>query len=418
MPLSKTYEPLQFFEYERVTFKGKWKNERFSNAHFQAFERYYLENPNTPFFDLVPNGVRFKQYVGVIQIGKTTIEVLPKAGKENNRTIWQGVLLDMLKTCHLLTAKNTGTAQLRLKSNSLLHLYFELFLNELDELIKRGLIKRYRRESGQSTALKGPLQFAQHIAQNSTHKERFFIDYSVYDKNHLIHQILKETLRVIGLFASETVVLDKLNRIKEVFPTNDTISVKETHFQKIPLSRKHVPYQKALLMSELILLNYRPDIRSGNKDLIAILFDMNKLWEEFILQSLKKEATSNFIIRGQRQKIFWNNKVIKPDIVIESRKDGKIYIIDTKWKIVTDGRPGDDDLKQMYAYNYRWDCNHSMLLYPLTSSQNTIKGDYFKASDDRKHSCELAFAKVLDGNKLNKRIANEIFESFNKAIGI
>src|SRR5690606_13361520 len=134
---SKKYEPLQFFEYERVTYRGKWKNDCFSKAHFQAFESYYLENPNTPYFDLIPNGVRFKQYVGVIQIGKTTIEVLPKADKENNRTIWHGVLLDMLKTCHLLTAKNTGTAQLRLKSNSLLHLYFELFLKELDELIKR-----------------------------------------------------------------------------------------------------------------------------------------------------------------------------------------------------------------------------------------------------------------------------------------
>src|SRR5690606_14474660 len=132
-------------------------------------------------------------------------------------------------------------------------------------------------------------------------KEKFFIDYTVYDKNHLIHQIFKETLRVIGLFASEVVVLDKLNRIKKLLPNNDTISVKEAHFQKIPVSRKLAPYQSALLMSQLILLNYRPDIRSGNRDLIAILFDMNRLWEEFVLQSLKKEAKSNFIIKGQRK---------------------------------------------------------------------------------------------------------------------
>lgn len=414
MSSSKIYEPLQFFEYERVTCKGKWRNERFSCTHFQAFERYYVENPNTPFFEIIPNGVRFKQYVGVIQIGKTTIEVLPKAGKENNKTTWQGVLLDMLKTCHLLTAKNTGTAHLRLKSNSLLHLYFELFLNELNELIKRGLIKKYRRVSGQAKSLKGPLQFAQHIAQNTIHKERFYLKYSVYDKNHLIHQILTETLRVIGLFSSEIVVLDKLNRVKDAFPSTNIISVGEEHFKKISVSRKHVPYQKALLIAELILLNYRPDVRSGNKDLIAILFDMNKLWEEFILQSLKKEAGVNFKVRGQRRKTFWNDsKVIKPDIVIESEKKHETYVIDTKWKIVNDNGPGDDDLKQMYAYNYRWDCNHSMLLYPSTIDQNAVKGEYFIASDGRKHSCELAFARVLDGNKLNKNIAEEIFESFH-----
>jgi len=409
-----TYQPLQFFEYERVTFKGKWSHERFLEAHFQAFERYYLENPNTPFFQLIPNGVQFKQYVGVIQIGNTTIEVLPKAGKENDKEVWQSVLLDMLKSCHLLTAKNTGTAQLRLKSNSLLHLYFELFLNEVEILLHRGLIKKYRREHGQSTALKGPIQFAKHLSKNTIHKERFYVNYNLYDKNHLIHQILNEAIKVIGHFTSESIVLDKLNRVKTLFPETDSLRVKDKHFKKIPLSRKHIPYEKALLIAELILMNYRPDIKSGSKDLIALMFDMNKLWEEYILQSLKKEGNSEFIIRGQKQRVFWNNsKVIKPDIVLESRNENKTFIIDTKWKVVNDGTPGDDDLKQMYAYNYRWDCNHSMLLYPSTSNQKKIKGQYFQASDKKAHSCELAFAQVINNGKLNKEIAKEILDSFS-----
>lgn len=408
-----TYKPLQFFEYDRVTFKGKWSTPEFKKFHFEAFERYYLDNPNTQFFELIPNGVRFKQYVGVIQIGKTTIEVLPKAGKENDKNIWQSVLLDMLKTCHLLTAKNTGTAQLRLKSNSLLHLYFELFLNEVQTLLRLGLIKKYRREMEQAKALKGPIQFAKHISKNTIHKERFYISHSLYDKDHLIHQILSETIKVISHFTSEAVVLDKLNRVKTLFPETKKLTVNNNHFKKIPLSRKHIPYEKALLISELILMNYRPDIKSGNKDLIALMFDMNKLWEEYILQSLKQEGNKDFIIRGQKQKVFWNDtKVIKPDIVIESRTEDKIFIIDTKWKVISDSKPGDDDLKQMYAYNYRWDCSHSMLLYPSTSNQNKVKGSYFKAKDEKLHSCELAFAEVLKNGKLNKNIAKEILKSF------
>lgn len=409
-----TYKPLQFFEFERVTFKGKWNDERFKEVHFQAFERYYLENPNTPFFELIPNGVRFKQYVGVIQIGKTTIEVLPKAGRENNKEVWQAVLLDMLKTCHLLTAHNTGTAQLRLKSNSLLHLYFELFLNEVETLIRRGLIKKYRKENNQAKALKGPIQFASHIAKNTIHKERFFISDSFYDTNHLLHQILNETIKVIALFTSESIVLDKLKKVKTLFPLTDNLNITTYHFNRIPLSRKHIPYQKALLIAELILMNYRPDIKSGSKDLIALMFDMNKLWEEYILQSLKKEGNQEFTIRGQKQRVFWNNsKVIKPDIVLESRENNQTFIIDTKWKVVKDGKPSDDDLKQMYAYNHRWDCSHSMLLYPSTSNQTSIKGNYFKRKNEEIHSCELAFVQVLDGNKLNRNIAKEILEAFS-----
>ncbi len=408
-----TYQPLQFFEYDRVTFKGKWTNSKFKELHFQAFERYYLDNPNTPFFELIPNGVRFRQYVGVIQIGKTTIEVLPKAGKENDKNIWQGVLLDMLKTCHLLTAKNTGAAQLRLKSNSLLHLYFELFLNEVETLIQRGLIKKYRRENSQAKALKGPLQFTEHIAKNCIHKERFFINDSLYDRNHLIHKILNEAIKVVTHFTSESIVLDKLNKVKTLFPETDNLKITANHFKKIPLSRKHIPYEKALLISKLILMNYRPDIKSGNKDLIALMFDMNKLWEEYILQSLKKEGSNDFMIRGQKQKVFWNNsKVIKPDIVLESRNKNKTFIIDTKWKVLSDGKPGDNDLKQMYAYNHRWNCTHSMLLYPSISNQTSVKGNYFERKNEDTHSCELAFAQVLKEGKLNKDIAKEILQSF------
>ncbi|WP_298898197.1 restriction endonuclease [uncultured Psychroserpens sp.] len=415
MSLNNSYKPLQFFEYERVSFKGKWSNPKFNESHFQAFESYYLDNPNTPFFELIPNGVRFKHYVGVIQIGKTTIEVLPKSGRVNDKDVWQGVLLDMLKTCHLLTAKNTGTALLRLKSNSLLHLYFELFLNEVEILIQRGLIKKYRRETGQSKALRGPIQFSKHISKNTIHKERFYINKSLYDKNHLIHQILNEAIKVVTNFTSEAIVLDKLNRVKALYPETENLNIKSSHFKKIPLSRKHIPYEKALLIAELLLLNYRPDIKSGGKDLIALMFDMNRLWEEYILQSLKKEGNKDFIVRGQKKKVFWNNKVIKPDIVLESRTNsGEYYIIDTKWKIVNDGKPGDDDLKQMFAYNYRWNCNHSMLLYPSTSNQNSVSGEYFVAEDNKKHSCELKFTEVLKNGKINPLIAEQILESFKQ----
>lgn len=415
MSLNSKYIPLQFFEYDRVSFKGKWSNTNFKESHFKAFESYYLENPNTPFFELIPNGVRFKQYVGVIQIGKTTIEVLPKSGKENNKDIWQGVLLDMLKTCHLLTAKNTGTAQLRLKSNSLLHLYFELFLNEVEILIQRGLIKKYRREDQQSKSLKGPIQFAKHLSKNTIHKERFFINHSLYDNNHLIHQILSETLDVIAHFVSEPIVIDKLNIVKSLFPETKRLKVNASHFKKIPLSRKHIPYEKSLLIAELLLLNYRPDIRSGSKDLIALMFDMNRLWEEYILQSLKNSGNKDFIVRGQKQKVFWNRKVIKPDIVLESRNNSEEYfIIDTKWKVINDGKPGDDDLKQMFAYNYRWNCNHSMLLYPSTSNQNSMRGEYFIGEDNKEHSCELKFVDVVKEGKLNTKIGEEVFKAFKR----
>src|SRR5690625_4687423 len=58
------------------------------------------------YFQAIRNGVRFRNYVGVIQIGNIVIEILPKTDKiaridkdDVVREQWQKVLLSMLKYC-------------------------------------------------------------------------------------------------------------------------------------------------------------------------------------------------------------------------------------------------------------------------------------------------------------------------------
>ena len=136
---------IQVFEHTSIAFKGKYKRSGFTEFVHTAFEQYFSGNEINPYFSMIPYGVRFHNYVGAIHVGSTTIEVLPKAGKENDPEIWQKVLLTMLKSCHLLTAKATGSAPLRLRSNSILELYFEWYLNEIDYLLRRGLIKKYQK---------------------------------------------------------------------------------------------------------------------------------------------------------------------------------------------------------------------------------------------------------------------------------
>ena len=400
---------LRFFEYDKVAFKGKWKRDEFIPAFYEAFENYYNANPDTPFFDLIPYGVKFKNYVGAIQIGNTTIEVLPKVGKQGDEDTWQKVLLDMLKTCNLLTAKQTGEAQLKLRANSVLELYFEMFLNELDDLVRKGLIKKYQPQSGQMKALKGAIHFTQNTTKNIVHKERFFINYTAYTRDHLLHQILFEALKVIDLISNSILLKDRIGRLKITFPIVKQLKVNASHFDKIPESRKHLPYEKALSIANLILLNYRPDIRAGHKDLLAIMFDMNVLWEEYIFRILKKKESKEFQILGQRKKLFWGkSQKIKPDIVLIQRDTEETFIIDTKWKVLNTNRPSDEDLKQMYVYNHFWESYHSILLYPQSNDQTDIAGDFALPIGNRDHKCQLSFVQVLKNGTLNREISKDI----------
>ncbi|QJP34338.1 restriction endonuclease [Nonlabens sp. Ci31] len=408
--MSKKPNSISVFEYESITHvKGKrFYNAKFSKVIYESFLSFHEREPNTPFFDLIHNGVRFKNYVGAIQIGKTTIEVLPKAGKNENRQEWQHVLLTMLKTCHLLTAKESGSASLKLRANSVLELYFELFLNEVEALIRRGLIKKYSKQQGQQRALKGALVFSQQLSKNLVHKERFFTLHTIYSKDHLIHQILNEALFVISIISTDSNLADKMGRVRSLFPEVSRVKVNATLFERIVLSRKHKPYQKVLSIAKLILLNYRPDIKAGRKDLLAIMFDMNRLWEEYVLQILRKGNDGSWQIKGQESQLFWRRKTIRPDIVLE--KEGVKYVIDTKWKVIDSNRPSDADLKQMYVYNHHWNAQQSMLLYPNDGFQTYNSGKFeLPYLDKGHHSCKLGFVHVIKESSLNLQMATDIF---------
>ena len=394
---------IQVFEHQSISYTGRYAITEFNQKQYHAFESYFQMNERTPFFDLIPKGVRFKSYVGVIQIGDLVIEVLPKADHKRqspaSKETWQNILLDMLRTCELLKARQSSNANLGLKRNSILELYFILFLEELETLMKKGLIKKYKSHQSQQKSLKGALIFSEQIKRNLVHKERFFVRHQTYDKNHLLHQILHEALLLIDRLDASGGLKDRIGRLLLDFPTVDRRKITAKDFDRINNSRKHAPYERSLEIAKLLLLNFRPDLKAGNQDMIALMFDMNTLWEEYIYRVLKRELRREWEVHGQKRKRFWEKKVIKPDIVLRHRESGVVYVVDTKWKLPEKNKPSDNDLKQMFAYNHYWKCTHSLLLYPSDSTESGIKGGYSEkivineAEED--HFCSMGYLDLV-----------------------
>lgn len=395
---------IQVFEHQSISYTGRYAIPEFNQKQYHALESYFQKNERTPFFDLIPKGVRFKSYVGVIQIGDLVIEVLPKADRKRqssaSKETWQNILLDMLGTCELLKARQSSNANLGLKRNSILELYFILFLEELETLMKKGLIKKYKSHQSQQKSLKGALIFSEQIKRNHVHKERFFVRHQTYDKNHLLHQILHEALLLINRLDASGGLKDRIGRLLLDFPTVDSRKITVNDFDRINNSRKHAPYERSLEIAKLLLLNFRPDLKAGNQDMIALMFDMNTLWEEYIYRVLKRELRREWEVYGQKRKRFWEKKVIKPDIVLRHRESGVVYVVDTKWKLPEKNKPSDNDLKQMFAYNHYWKCTHSLLLYPSDSTESGIKGGYSEkivineAEED--HFCSMGYLDLVE----------------------
>jgi 5-methylcytosine-specific restriction enzyme subunit McrC len=306
------------------------------------------------------------------------------------------------------------SANLKLKSNSILELYFEMFISECEYILHRGLIKRYRKKEGNRNALKGSLVFSKHISQNITHMERFYVNYTDYDVQHLINQILLKTIHLIAQCSKSIVLKSRIASLLINFPQLDPISVNATTFDRLKFDRKSEHYQQAIRIAKLLLLNYHPNITKGKEGVLALMFDMNLLWEKWVLKQLQKHQTSTFKVIGQHALSFWKpavqgaGKSLRPDIIIES--NGERIILDTKWKLPKDERPSDEDLKQMFAYNNRFQSKHSILLYP--GKKNSYSGSFY----DTHGICELIFLDVLEKNRLNPKCVNGIIEKIESIL--
>lgn len=388
----------------------------FEQRHFVALSKLNALH-GYQYFDLKHNGVVFKQFVGVIQVDDLTIEILPKIDRyepEENKTKWRDVLLEMLKITKKLKIQQVGQANVSRQSIHLLDIYFEWFLSEVQLLIHQGLIKQYYKETGNVKALKGKLEFAGHIQKNLVHKERFYTTHQVYDKDHLVHQILGQALEIIATLSKGNYLYSKCKTVQLNFPEVKTIKANENTFNKIPKSRKTAPYENALAIARLIILNYAPNISSGSEKMLALLFDMNSLWEEYVLVRLKQACLNqNVEVYGQSSKGFWNGITIRPDIVL--KKDNKVaLIIDTKWKNIDQSQPSTHDLRQMYVYNDYWRSTKALLLYPSNIALEKItQFDPFESLPDRDehHQCGLGRISVLNATgKLNQNIGMEILQ--------
>lgn len=404
---------ISVFEHQRL-YIG---DQGFKQVHLDALLKLN-EYHDGNYFEPIAKGVKFNQYVGVIQVDGLTIEINPKADKGDDDNKWKGILLKMLQACGKLKAESSGTAHVKRQHLNLLEVYFELYLLEVENLVRKGLIKQYRKQTENTKALKGKLEFAGHISRNIIHKERFYTTHQVYDSNHFLHQVLQKALTIVNQFTNGSRLQDLANRVQLSFPEVDNKNITAKQLNEIQLNRKSTGYNNALELARLIILNYSPDISSGKEKMLSLLFNMNELWETYILKELEKACFDTDInVSGQEYKSFWGSNSLRPDVVL--RKGEKTFIIDTKWKRPLKSSASVSDLRQMYTYCRFWDAEKAILLYPGNYTENKFKSyltdDYSKHNKGEAsyidHQCKMGFVSVLDEkNELDTSIGKRVLE--------
>ena len=383
--------------------------------------------------------VKFHQYVGAIQVGDTLIEILPKIDSDDGYYIqndsesiidgkWQNVLIEMLKECKFLKSKHTRDAFLNKSKGTLLDLMYLEFISLCDELLRMGLTKKYIPIEKNRKYLKGKLLFSKHVNKNHIHKERFYTRQNEYSYNHIFNQLLFTALNCVRSANVSSMIKSRASQLMFQFPEVDLLYKTDHVFENLVYDIKTEVYKDALVWAELILTQHLPNLIHGEKKLIALVFDMNKLWEEYLYSILKKEESVSQI-HFNSEKVFWdpnspdiNAKRVKPDIIL--KLGDSTIVLDAKWKIPKDNRPSSTDLMQLFSYAMITGAENSYLVFPMKPGeldQSIDKKDGGFKLDAGKYSnvnVQGGYLRVSvlnkGGNALKPNLGNEIIKSLTQ----
>lgn len=237
------------------------------------------------------NSVKFSQFCGLISIGNDCIEVLPKIySKEADYAVCREILVKMLYTAKWLKPQPSGSGSINLQKHHLLDVFVLQFCEELFVQLRQGMIKRYVSQTDNLQVLRGKLLIDRQFKHNLAHKERVYCQYDelIVDNPH--NQIIKYVLKILLKVAYAGVSRKKLTELLYSFEAVEDKSFITDDVKKLYLDRSTKRFSYVFEQCKWFLSGLNPDVLSGEQQSLVLLFDMNRLFEEFVANKLKKVA--------------------------------------------------------------------------------------------------------------------------------
>jgi len=357
------------------------------------------------------NKIKARQYVGLIRIGNITIQILPKLCKlddtesiseppqEKINKIIQNLLF-MLSYTRKLKISETEISDIKKNRSDFFEILIYLFVKNLNDLIQNDLYKKYIIEAENLNYLRGKLLIHQDIRVNITSKHKFFCEFDEFTENNLLNQILKYTIELLRGVSVQNNNQKLLTHLSFIFSDVSLNRINSSHFKKLHFDRLNEPYKPIVDLCQLFIENSSVELRPGHFKTFTFVFDMNKLFEEFIFEFIRRnkdKISSDILNVGHECGYMFDvpeKFQLKPDIVL-NMKNGKKIIIDAKYKMLDEekihGGISQSDMYQMFTYgSRRFGADELILLYPksIEISENN-RGFYRVNKLDKRDECKF-----------------------------
>ena len=356
------------------------KKEDLGEINFNLFENFIEENSGDDVEERLSDFLRIsshkgvkvikpQNYVGVINIdNKVQIEILPKIDISDENKL-RNLFLKMLSCLKEFKGKSFKNAQLNDSKLPIYEVFIQMYLNEVQELLKKGLKSDYLTIEGNLTFFKGKFLINQHLKHNIIRKDRFYMAYDEFHINRPENRLIKTALLKLNKISSNGKNQLLAKRLLAEFEMVNQSTNIDKAFSLVKKDRNAQAYQSLMTWSQVFLKNKSFSTFKGTENVNALLFPMEKIFEAYVAKQLKiKFPEWNVETQKDDQYLFDNPKTfgLNPDIYMS--KGGSAIVLDTKWKklIRNSNNYGisQSDMYQMYAYAYKYDVENIVLIYP------------------------------------------------------
>lgn len=345
--------------------------------------------------------LRSFQYVGVVNLGKRAVQILPKIytekadqSKEERARLATRNLLSLLDYAGELKIYEPDIAPLIARDLHWLEILISLFAKHLLQEWRRGAIKSYQSIDDDLPVIRGKLRLKDQLREPARN-HIFAVTYDELSADNKMNQVLRFVVEKLYRLSQNDENKQQLLLLRHLM--SEVTSLPKVTYEdakSIPINRLNKRYEPILNMARLFLSDKSSQLAVGEQESFAFVFDMNKLFEAFVV---------NFIHRHRKQILppklqgcallpqsrgytmalaVRNGKDVmhaRPDLVFK-QNDHFPLILDAKYKVVTkiSEQLSTSDFDKMFKYSHGFQCKQVLVVYPQTSHLTLKKLDSYK----------------------------------------
>ena len=356
-----------------------WAAERLSIA---AANSSFAKSNGTGVLEYGRKAIRARNIVGIIAAEGCSLEILPKIDglldDVNPKASVRRRLVDMLVWALNMDIDTGTVSEVDWQSDNLLEILIRLFCAKLADAVRRGMPRIYTAQEEDLPTVRGSLDVARQFTRHAVNPSKLACRFDELSHDIPLNQIMKAAVALLHSLARNHHNRTRLQELAFVYADISSLTPSLLRWDQVVLDRTNNRWAELLRLAKFLLSRQFQTTTSGTGHGYALLFDMNRLFEDYVGQLIGRSLLGGryrAVLQGGRRFCLTEYDTgealfqTRPDILIREGNEER-FVIDTKWKQIAakeiDRKHGisQADVYQMMAYERLYAPRGLCLLYP------------------------------------------------------